>query len=131
MKHKHAEFFMAIANGESPYDWECQQSGSTRWTDVLVAGITHHPDDYKVRRKQKTHIVNGFTVPAPEKHAPCDDIQYYFVPSPAYDDFHNRLPWEDSFYDNKALWRGLVHLSKEAAIANAKAMLGIDPNSND
>jgi len=61
MAHKHAEFFMAIANGESPDDWECDYLGRRNWAPVathLYSIATH--SSWEVRRKLKTHVVNGF-----------------------------------------------------------------------
>ena len=74
----------------------------------------------------RTHEVNGFTVPAPETEAPQDE---YFIANIGAVEFHQSSYWADHNLDSRRLKRGLIHLAKEAAIANAKAMLGIDPYS--
>ena len=74
----------------------------------------------------RTHVVNGFTVPAPEVDAlALDDV--YFIGEPSSVDWHTEYTWYADNSDKRFLERGLVHLTKEAATANAKAMLGIGP----
>lgn len=80
----------------------------------------------KYELKPRTHVVNGFTVPAPESEAPEDGDQYYYA-SPAYENWHDDHTWENDKFDNRLLVRGGVFLTPEAAIANAKAMRSIDP----
>jgi len=74
----------------------------------------------------KTRIINGFEVPVPEERAPALRSWYLTV------DFSEREMilyslWNNGLIDAAMLKRGLVFLTKEDAIANAKAMLGIDP----
>lgn len=75
----------------------------------------------------KTHMVNGFEVPAPETKALNDHVAYY-IPSVFSEEYCVGITWGDyELSDKRALSRDLVFLNKEDAIANAKAMLGIDP----
>lgn len=76
----------------------------------------------------KTIKVNGFDVPAPMSEAPEFGARYFIV-SPDEIEFFNLIDWEDDEYDYRWLSRGLCHTTKEAAIAHAKAMLGIAPNA--
>lgn len=74
----------------------------------------------------KTRIINGFEVPAPETIAPkIGDV--YYIPRICSDYFVENRIWAECSFDLCALKRGLVFLTKEDAIANSKAMLGIDP----
>ena len=73
--------------------------------------------------------VNGFDVPAPMSEAPMIGDEY-FTPQTGYEVFYCANKWRSDGYDHRFLSRGLVHLTKSAAIAHAKAMLGIDPNSS-
>lgn len=84
------------------------------------------PSSLDLFMKQKTHIVNGFEVPEPAK-TPPKGFENYFVPSIQDDCFYFVYIWTGDPTDKKCLERGLVFLNKEDAIANAKAMLGIDP----
>lgn len=74
----------------------------------------------------KTRIINGFEVPAPETES-LKVGDWYFCPKILCDEFCEGERWGGSSYDLRALNRGLVFLNKKDAIANAKAMLGIDP----
>jgi hypothetical protein len=130
-QHPHAEILRAIADGEPlenfevhythwhETDWRC-----SRWW----ASWVFHPEAWQVRRKQKTIMVNGFVVPEPVREQPKDGAEYW---TPTLQDANYASGWTwlkagDAF-DNNALKRGLIHLTKEAAVAHAKAMLGIDP----
>lgn len=75
----------------------------------------------------KTIKVNGFDVPAPMSEAPMIDGGY-FTPQTGFEVFYCENKWRSDVYDHRFLSRGLVHATKSAAIAHAKAMLGINPN---
>lgn len=132
MTHKHAEFLRAVADGESLDDWQYRHlewdSGKYNGAWCYMESITLYPDYCEVRRKVKTHVVNGFTVPAPLRVAPAEQTSY-FVPSPSHKLLYMSGLWGNDAVENRWLDRGLVHLNKEAAIANAKAMCGINPES--
>lgn len=75
----------------------------------------------------KTRIINGFEVPAPEKQALYGGDEYY-ASSIHDNEYYIKVRWNiRGSWDERALSRGLVFLNKEDAIANAKAMIGIDP----
>lgn len=76
----------------------------------------------------KTIKVNGFDVPAPMSEAPELGSEY-FIPSINNDDFVEHHEFHGDSYDKRWLSRGLIHSTKSAAIAHAKAMLGINPNA--
>lgn len=75
----------------------------------------------------KTIKVNGFDVPAPMSEAP-ELGDEYFTPQTGYAVFYCANKWISDGYDHRFLSRGLVHATESAAIAHAKAMLGINPN---
>lgn len=132
MAHKHAEFFIAIANGESMDDWECSLNYDNDYCYAAgyIGAIAKKPDSWKLRRKQSIHVVNGFTVPAPLKVAPAKGT-LYFIANIDSESFYFELHWDNGMADKRRLQRGLIYQTKEAAIANAKAMCGIDPESKD
>lgn len=74
----------------------------------------------------ETRIINGFEVPVPVREEPriggC-----YFKTDIYAEEFYDEDRWSGCSYDLLELNRGLVFLTKEDAIANAKAMLGINP----
>lgn len=74
----------------------------------------------------ETRIINGFEVPVPETKALKDGSRYYAA-SIDNEYFYESYTWYGDSFDFRMLERGLVFLNKDNAIANAKAMLGIDP----
>lgn len=78
----------------------------------------------------ENRIINGFEVPAPEAKGLERGTRYYLV-SPTRSCFHSCECWFGDTKDKYWLERGLVFLNREDATANTKAMLGIDPNSED
>lgn len=74
----------------------------------------------------KTRIINGFEVPAPETTKP-ERNAIYFATDVNHADMAGCREWDNDAFDTRMLERGLVFLTKEDAIANAKAMLGINP----
>lgn len=87
----------------------------------------------KYRIKQKTSVINGFTVPEPINKEPKDGAIIYVA---SVDDpgFHLPIAWDEEA-DSSRQWvllkRGLLFKYREDAIANAKAMLGLDPEKED
>lgn len=88
--------------------------------------VDHHVDI--IGMYLETRSINGFEVPAPETRAPKSGTRCYLA-SPTKRDYYSREFWNANPLDMYLLERGLVFLAKEDAIANAKAMLGIDPDS--
>lgn len=130
-QHKHAAVFEAAMQGKAD-EWEVNVP---KWGLDWQCAIDHlsrlysTPDNFLSRRKQKTHVVNGFTVPEPLREPPEKDSTYY-VEEASYDDFYNIYQWNSDF-DTRCLERGIAHATKEGAIANCKARLGIDPYKDD
>lgn len=113
----------AQANGEV-----IQMYVGDEWSDCNEP--TAFVDGCKYRIKPKTIMVNGFEVPEPMRED-LNNFERYFTPSVGSDSLCNHHSWESDGYDKRHLSRGLIHLTKEAAIAHAKAMLGIDPNTDE
>ena len=92
---------------------------------------------FKYRIKPRTIKVNGFDVPEPMSERPKEGDVIYVVTlySPTGEQAssmpHSGSRWCNSGNQNFWLNHGLIHATKEAAIAHAKAMIGIDPNKED
>lgn len=82
------------------------------------------PDDLFM--KQKTHTVNGFEVPKPATEQP-EKGSLYYVPNVFVSHWFSSSTWDGDDNDLMGLVRNIVFLNKEDAIANAKAMAGINP----
>lgn len=130
-EHKHAEVLRALADGVPLSEFEAEFI-SGMWPPLGVCAATNRgdsgwiesPDKWEIRRKPQYIMVNGFKVPKPLDVLPSDGNVY------------GAAPTGTSFYataDAKYEWsrlmisRGALHATKDAAIAHAKAMLGIDP----
>lgn len=102
-------------------------TGAWSWCVDGLSRATNEESPYDIVGMWKeTRIINGFEVPAPSEPEQGDE---YFVAMPSCEDFYVRYVWHYDKIDKRCLGRGLAFLSKEDAIANAKAMLGIDPYS--
>lgn len=111
----------AQANGEI-----IQMYVGDHWSDCVEP--TAFVNGCKYRVKPKMILVNGFEVPEPMRVKTTCKTEY-FVASVRNDGYFEQYCWFDDSSDKKWLSRGICHTTKEAAIAHAKAMLGIDPNS--
>lgn len=86
--------------------------------------------DYDLFMKPKTRVINGFDVPVPESE-PLEEGDEYYMPSIQGEYFYRDDIWLGYRFNKRHLKRGLVFLNREDAIANAKAMLGIDPYGDE
>lgn len=120
-----SEFLTEIQKGNDPKDYEFSWEKKSKW--FVATKCPPDGDDYPLvyRKKQKKIVINGFCVPAPETK-PLDKNQHYFFPNLYVPELYGEAPWYGDQADMLALARGIVHLTKEAAIRHAKAMLGID-----
>lgn len=131
--HIHAELMALYAQDaaetDSPWElWEVRQrhrEGSVvvygDWRDCVPSDMTF-PDDHEYRRKPRAININGHEVPEPVRK-PLECGAEYFAPAVGGVYFATEFYWRGDEVDNRLLERGLVHLTKEAAIAHAKALL--------
>ena len=134
MTHPHAEVLRAIADGVplSEFELTCHPNEKDVWDNMgngtKWGSWIHNPEKWLVRRKPRTHVVNGFTVPAPMDKEPSKNDDY-FTPYFHNYSFAQKFGWFDDCEDRNLFKRGLCFATKKAAIANAKAMLKIDPEA--
>lgn len=128
-----AQVFQHMADnvraGKSPVDGLQAKSGTVEWIDApesiyvgeLISGY------FEFRLTPRTHTINGYDVPAPETEAPEAGGEYWVIDASEDDGVYS---YECEYYeeraDQNALRNGLW-LSKEDAIANAKALRGENP----
>jgi len=121
-KHKWKTEIIAYANGEKVQwsDVDCEI-----WKDLndLSFPLSAFDDEsLKFRIAPKTIKINGHEVFEPYK----EELEYgteYFYPCISYPDGYGSFCWNgygDNFYHLNA---GIVHLTKEAAIKHAEALL--------
>ena len=131
--HPHAASMLQYAQDAAETDkpwqrWEVKTPTSNSWT--IIVG---HPQWLKVcdyRRKPRTIKVNGFNVPEPLKEV--KDGTTVWLVCCHHEEFADWYAyWQNDPWKHRALKRGLLHATKENAVAHAKAMLGIDPNEGE
>lgn len=126
-EHKHAEVLRQIADGVPIDEFEVRLNPATRGWYTLenrVHSIVSCPENWEVRRKPQYIMVNGFKVPKPLDVLPVNGNIYIASPgsSSFYASGNTQYEWSRIM-----IARGIIHSTPEAAIAHAKAMLGIDP----
>lgn len=122
-----AEYAKDAAETDKPWErWEFRH-GNGEWSPKR-----NHPEwlvAYQYRRKPeppKTIMVNGFEVPAP-----LDGVKLgtrVYIANPLATELCSAVmycSWHAKYLDRK-----LLHTTKEAAVAHAKAMLSIDPKGD-
>ena len=111
----HREAAQARLNGEKLLSsGPC--SGRVNLTDAMI----DTPSPYYRAPRVFTHP--GGTCPAPETEAPGRKTMYW-VPDFYDDGLVYGFRWDGDDIDKKRLSRGLVYLTREAAIARAELML--------
>ena len=127
MKHKHYDLIVQWASDPDAYLLEFYDKAKKKWvlfpSGPLRATVGWMEDcEYRLIPKRKMMHLNGVEFPAPEREAPARGTTYWMCDllSPAKV-FESQ--WQAMNVDRTALERGLVHLTREAAEAHARAML--------
>ena len=112
---------LAAANGEEIQYFNQRGAWMSKTGGNLNAGV-------KYRIKPRTITVNGFEVPEPVTDKWWEMSGGYISDVTRCDFFVFTTCDQGREIAGK---RGILHTTKEAAIAHAKAMLGIDPNGSE
>lgn len=123
--HPHAESMLLYAQDaletDKPWErWEVKRADRENWLNM-----SNHPawiSDYNYRRKPQTILVNGIEVPEPVRK-PLKESETYWLAVPTNRNRAVSIVWIDDKDDEYALQCGLIHLTKEAAVLHAEAML--------
>ena len=70
----------------------------------------------------RTIHIGDIDVPEPVRDRPTLGVKYY-SPTPQYTAAYDAFTWQGDGFDKRLLERGLIHLTKEAAIEHAKALI--------
>ena len=117
-----AKLYTARANGETIQTLY----SSGKWHDL------NHTDSmicFGCRIQSKTRIINGFEVPDCLHKEPNTD--YIFLEDLALISLAVEIDLKHTSPFDSTYKKGILHATKEGAIANCKARLGIDPYPND
>jgi len=127
--HKHAELMMEYAKDametETPWErWEYFDNQVWRpLRQVYPIWFTNT----QYRRKPKTININGHEVPEPYRGEMSLGV-YYYTPILWGQTGYDIYTWDDASSDKTFKSKGLIHLSKEAAIAHANALISFTIN---
>lgn len=113
-RRKHADLIIQWANDPS---LEIQTQVCGEWQTISNPSWF---ESVEYRIKPKTITINGIEVPKPESEAPDRNTKYYY---PHLIGIVGWYRWSDHEVDIKLLKQGMVHLTEEAAIQHAKALI--------
>ena len=120
--HKMLLYAQDAAETDKPWErWMCMHKKDAIWRDEFKEHPIWH-EDFEYRRKPKTITVNGIEVPEPIREEPKVGEKFFLV-NLASPTLVNDYSWTQHRYDKVWLNKGLLHLTEEAAIAHAKALL--------
>jgi len=122
MEHKWKQEINAWLDGEKVQYADVDEEN---WRDL--DDQNHHLSlfgikDIKFRIAPKTININGHEVPKPCRKK-LEDGAEYFYPCPSYNSGYSSFYWHDNPYNFYLLKIGFVHLTKEAAMKHAEALL--------
>lgn len=124
--NSYKEVFQALAEGKEiqvlirsgeAYRWKALEA-----TKVCHLLSTSKVEPFRFRIQPETVNIYGKEVSKPETESPHIGVRYYW-PSLYRKDKYDEAVWYGHMVDKTNLQRGLVHLTKEAAIAHAEALI--------
>ena len=129
--HVHAALMLQYAQDAAETDkpwerWEGSDDSGDSWQEFTDDERPVWDESWIYRRKPRTIKVNGFDVPDPMQTHPEKHAQFWIVDLTS-EECTCSLVWRGDSFDMRALSRGLIHSTKEAAAKHAMAMCGIDP----
>lgn len=116
------EVLQAIKDGKKVEYLHTTQDG---WCELVDCDFTIEnllDGFYTYRLAQEMITVAGIEFPKPEATKLDKDTKYYY-PKPTYIDLYDIAHWSDSWLDKFKLSANMIHLTKENAIAHAKALI--------
>ena len=126
--HIHAALMLQYAQDASTTDkpwelWEFRCDEHEKWT--ILTGNPAWDDDTEYRRKPRTIRIGEIDIHEPVRE-PLQNGENYFVPVIDCGDYHaSRFSWDNDSTDKRLLKKGMVHLTNEAALAHAKALIAL------
>lgn len=131
-KHPHAELMMEYAKDAMETDkpwllWERSELPSNAAANSFK-DLKDNPswfEQYTYRRKTKTININGHEVPEPLRVEPTSGTMVYLVRIDCQELVAKMVCTVSNTYARSNLITGLIHLTKEAAIAHAEALLSL------
>lgn len=118
-QYKH--IFNALVNGQQiEYFHNGNWYSKEPHTALNLVNLGAAPEDFRI--KPKTININGHEVPEPVRE-PLENGQEYYFQEITAEYLVDTSCWGDTSCDKFLLNSGLIHLTREAAEAHAKALL--------
>lgn len=120
--HPQAEILRAIADGKTIEARRIKSPIDEEWHEPHEAIYLVNDDNYELRIKPETITINGHEVPCPVRE-PLPVGTLYWQANIGSNELEAAWKWSDHDVDKFLLRRALIQLTKEGAIAQAKAMI--------
>ena len=128
--HPHAGLMMKYAEiaqtTDKPWEhFEVRRNKSAVWEAIYAPMPFYGNMEYRLKPEPpKTIRIGEYDVPEPVREPLEDDKEYWGV-DPMAEEFAWNYKWHNAAFCNLRLRRGLIHLTKEAAVIHAKALLSL------
>jgi hypothetical protein len=128
--HPHAGLMMKYAEiaqtTDKPWEhFEVRRNKSAVWEAIYAPMRFYDGIEYRLKPEPpKTIRIGEYDVPEPVREPLEDDKEYWGV-DPMAEEFAWNYKWHNAAFCNLRLRRGLIHLTKEAAVIHAKALLSL------
>ena len=111
---------------DKPWEhFEVRRNKSAVWEAIYVPMPFYDNMEYRLKPKPpKTIRIGEYDVPEPVREPLEDDKEYWGV-DPMAEELAWNYKWHNAAFCNLRLRRGLIHLTKEAAVIHAKALLSL------
>lgn len=123
-RHKHADLIKSWLDG---HDVQYRHKDQTSWRNVGYVSDFAFPDGYEFRLKPETFPIGEWEAPIPVSHIPPVGTKYY-TPDLLASGFVYQYTWRGDAIDERALLRGFLHLTKEAAFQHGRALAAFSEN---
>ena len=107
--------------------WEAFQVKGVvdEWLDVSAAILFNENLQYRLKPEPpKTIRIGEYDVPEPVRE-PLEKDTEYWIASFLLAELADNFKWDSDKFDNLVLKNGLIHLTKEAAVIHAKALISL------
>lgn len=116
--HPKADILRAIADGKTIEG----RLHNTDWEVLALPLLAVEKSEWELRIKPETMSLAGHEFPAPVRE-PLKVGQKYWIPRTDLGDYGEPHTWSDHYIDAGYLKLGLIQITREGAIAQAKAMI--------
>lgn len=131
-EHPHAWFLRAIADGEPLGNFEakcCFFDNFVALRPFYIGRIAESPRDWQVHRKPRMVKIGDTEVQAGITEAPLHGTSIWIADS-TVDAYAWESIWDDHSDGKMRIQRGLIHLTREPAVAMGKALAALTEHKN-